>query len=100
MTPTYLEVSEDQYNSGSSARCHCGAINYFLVSLVDVSYLWNCAKCGEDNFHPCHQQARDKIHKLKEQILAFQKTLELSIIVMDDEPRYNHQFTKYSEVKK
>lgn len=94
MTPTQLQVTEEQYNKGSSARCQCGTVNYFLVSLVDVSYQWNCAKCGEDNFHPCHQQARNKISQLREQIQILQKSLELAIVVSDDEPKFNHQFTK------
>ena len=63
------------------------------MSLVDVSFLWNCAACGEDNFHPCHQQARDKIEGLKAQMRVFERSLDLAIVVCDDEPRYNHQFS-------
>ena len=94
MTPTQLEVTEDEYNSGSSGRCHCGTVNYFLVSLVHVSYQWNCAKCGEDNFHPCHQQSRTKIETLRGQLQKLQRQTELAIVVVDDEPQYNHQFGK------
>jgi hypothetical protein len=96
MTPTQLQVTEEQYNLGSSARCHCGAINYFLMSLVDVSYQWNCAKCGEDNFHPCHRQARDKISELRHQLQILRDSLNLAIVVTDDTPRYNHQFSNCS----
>ncbi len=61
MTPTHLQVTDEQYNSGSSAICkHCKTKNYFLVDLKSVSYQWNCAKCGEDNYHPKVQMLRDK----------------------------------------
>ena len=95
MTPTQLEVTEEQYNKGSSARCiDCKTVNYFLMSLVDVSYQWNCAKCGVDNFHPCHQQALDKIYKLRDQMGQMAWALaDLAIVVRDDKPKHNHQFT-------
>jgi hypothetical protein len=91
MTPTQLEVTEEQYNSGSSAICdECKARNYFLVDLINVSYQWNCVKCGVDNFHPLHQEARNKIGQLKEQLQKLKNDLDLSIVLSNDGPRYNH----------
>lgn len=92
MTPTQLEVTEEQYSNGSSTICpSCKTRNYFLVDLINVSYMWNCAKCGEDNFHPLQQEARNKIGQLKDQLQKLQNDLTLSIILSDDEPKYNHR---------
>lgn len=93
MTPTQIEVTEEQYNGGSSARCHCGVINYFLAPLVDVSYQWSCCACGEYNFHPCHQQSRDKIKEMRGQLEQMRQCMDLSIVTSEDEPKHNHQFT-------
>ena len=95
MTPTQLDVTDEQYNSGSSAICPgCKTRNYFLVDLIHVSYMWNCAKCGEDNFHPLHQEARNKIDQIRDQLQKLQNSLSLSIVLSDDGPEHNHPPTK------
>jgi hypothetical protein len=66
MTPTYLEVTEDQYNNGSSDICSCGAKNYFLESLANVTYKWTCAKCKEENLHPWVKMHKKRIDDLIE----------------------------------
>jgi hypothetical protein len=60
MTPTQLSVTQEQYESGSSATCSCGARNYFLVDRLSVSYMWVCAACGEYNYHPLVENLRKK----------------------------------------
>lgn len=95
MTPTTLEVTEEQYHSGSSAICHCGTRNYFLVSLNEVTMQWLCAKCGEDNYHPMYEALRTRVSNFKAQLQQLQnKQLDLPIIVPNDDPQYNHQFAR------
>jgi ribosomal protein L37AE/L43A len=62
MTPTQLSVTQEQYESGSSATCSCGSCNYFLVDRLSVSYMWVCAACGEYNYHPLVENLRKTLN--------------------------------------
>jgi len=81
MTPTQLEVTEEEYNIGSSDKCFtCQTRNYFLVPLVSVSYMWSCSKCNCENYHPCHQKCRDKISQLIEKLQKLKFDLSKMLI--------------------
>lgn len=65
MTPTQKTVTTEEYEQGSSARCTCGERNYFLVSLSDVTFQWECCHCGDLNYHPNHAELRKRFDALK-----------------------------------
>lgn len=68
MTPTQATVTPAEYDQGSSARCACGTMNYFLVSLNNVTFQWVCCNCGEWNFHPDYIALRKRFDAFKNSV--------------------------------